>query len=85
MLEFSAVLHLAALKHFSILRLAVQLLDFINYFVCCSIAVGFYILLRAADRFAANYNKFPGQLDGYMLIYHNEVLLLPWWRKYFHN
>ncbi|XP_031090485.1 NEDD8-activating enzyme E1 regulatory subunit AXR1-like [Ipomoea triloba] len=31
-----------------------------------SIAVGFYILLRAADRFAANYNKFPGQLDGEM-------------------
>ncbi|XP_019193637.1 PREDICTED: NEDD8-activating enzyme E1 regulatory subunit AXR1-like isoform X1 [Ipomoea nil] len=31
-----------------------------------NIAVGFYILLRAADRFAANYNKFPGQLDGEM-------------------
>ncbi|CAH9121171.1 unnamed protein product [Cuscuta epithymum] len=31
-----------------------------------SIAVSFYILLRAADRFFANYNKFPGQLDGEM-------------------
>ncbi|KAL3635433.1 NEDD8-activating enzyme E1 regulatory subunit axr1 [Castilleja foliolosa] len=31
-----------------------------------SIAVGFYILLRAADRFAANYNSFPGQFDGEM-------------------
>ncbi|CAD5311787.1 unnamed protein product [Arabidopsis thaliana] len=29
-------------------------------------AMGFYILLRAADRFAANYNKFPGQFDGGM-------------------
>ncbi|XP_009774995.1 NEDD8-activating enzyme E1 regulatory subunit AXR1 isoform X2 [Nicotiana sylvestris] len=29
-------------------------------------AVGLYILLRAADRFAANYNKFPGQFDGEM-------------------
>uniref|UniRef100_A0A803NAM5 NEDD8-activating enzyme E1 regulatory subunit n=1 Tax=Chenopodium quinoa TaxID=63459 RepID=A0A803NAM5_CHEQI len=29
-----------------------------------SMAVGFYILLRAADRFAANYNSFPGQFDG---------------------
>ncbi|RAL41829.1 hypothetical protein DM860_009011 [Cuscuta australis] len=32
----------------------------------CSVAVSFYILLRAADRFYANYNKFPGQLDGEM-------------------
>uniref|UniRef100_A0A7C9F6E0 NEDD8-activating enzyme E1 regulatory subunit n=1 Tax=Opuntia streptacantha TaxID=393608 RepID=A0A7C9F6E0_OPUST len=32
----------------------------------CSMAVGFYILLRAADRFAANYNSFPGQFDGEM-------------------
>ncbi|KAK3014230.1 hypothetical protein RJ639_008163 [Escallonia herrerae] len=31
-----------------------------------SIAVGFYILLRAVDRFAANYNNFPGQFDGVM-------------------
>lgn len=31
-----------------------------------STAVGFYILLRAADRFAANYNSFPGQFDGEM-------------------
>ncbi|GAV66977.1 ThiF domain-containing protein [Cephalotus follicularis] len=31
-----------------------------------SIAVGFYILLRAVDRFAANYNSFPGQFDGAM-------------------
>ncbi|XP_057955704.1 NEDD8-activating enzyme E1 regulatory subunit AXR1-like [Malania oleifera] len=30
----------------------------------CSVAVGFYILLRAVDRFAANYNSFPGQFDG---------------------
>ncbi|KAL8474282.1 hypothetical protein ACS0TY_030929 [Phlomoides rotata] len=30
------------------------------------IAVGFYILLRAVDRFAANYNSFPGQFDGEM-------------------
>ncbi|CAA0808579.1 NEDD8-activating enzyme E1 regulatory subunit [Striga hermonthica] len=29
-----------------------------------SMAVGFYILLRAVDRFAANYNNFPGQFDG---------------------
>ncbi|CAL5391201.1 unnamed protein product [Camellia sinensis] len=29
-----------------------------------SIAVGFYILLRAVDRFAANYNSFPGQFNG---------------------
>ncbi|KAL1362775.1 hypothetical protein AAHE18_03G105000 [Arachis hypogaea] len=27
------------------------------------IAVGIYILLRAVDRFAANYNSFPGQFD----------------------
>ncbi|KAI5654601.1 hypothetical protein M9H77_31788 [Catharanthus roseus] len=27
-------------------------------------AAGFYILLRAADRFAANFNCFPGQFDG---------------------
>ncbi|KAG6404804.1 hypothetical protein SASPL_132380 [Salvia splendens] len=32
----------------------------------CSAAVGFYILLRAVDRFAANYNSFPGQFDGEM-------------------
>nr|GEY25676.1 NEDD8-activating enzyme E1 regulatory subunit AXR1-like [Tanacetum cinerariifolium]GEY38829.1 NEDD8-activating enzyme E1 regulatory subunit AXR1-like [Tanacetum cinerariifolium] len=31
-----------------------------------SVAVGFYILLRAVDRFAANYNTFPGQFDGAM-------------------
>ncbi|KAM3320815.1 NEDD8-activating enzyme E1 regulatory subunit AXR1 isoform X1 [Capsicum chacoense] len=31
-----------------------------------STAAGLYILLRAADRFAANYNKFPGQFDGEM-------------------
>ncbi|KAF3443685.1 hypothetical protein FNV43_RR13375 [Rhamnella rubrinervis] len=31
-----------------------------------SIAVGFYILLRAVDRFAANYNSFPGQFNGAM-------------------
>ncbi|GMN61737.1 hypothetical protein TIFTF001_030823 [Ficus carica] len=31
-----------------------------------SVAVGFYILLRAVDRFAANYNSFPGQFDGAM-------------------
>ncbi|KAK7848228.1 nedd8-activating enzyme e1 regulatory subunit axr1 [Quercus suber] len=31
-----------------------------------STAVGFYILLRAVDRFAANYNSFPGQFDGGM-------------------
>ncbi|KAL2248477.1 UNVERIFIED_CONTAM: NEDD8-activating enzyme E1 regulatory subunit AXR1 [Sesamum indicum] len=31
-----------------------------------STAVGFYILLRAVDRFAANYNSFPGQFDGEM-------------------
>ncbi|KAK9155706.1 hypothetical protein Sjap_003186 [Stephania japonica] len=30
----------------------------------CSIAIGFYILLRAVDRFAANYNRFPGIYDG---------------------
>ncbi|GAB4825190.1 NEDD8-activating enzyme E1 regulatory subunit axr1 [Ancistrocladus abbreviatus] len=29
-----------------------------------SMAVGFYILLRAVDRFAANYNCYPGQFDG---------------------
>ncbi|PHU12674.1 hypothetical protein BC332_19604 [Capsicum chinense] len=29
-----------------------------------STAAGLYILLRAADRFAANYNKFSGQYDG---------------------
>ncbi|XP_010543012.1 PREDICTED: NEDD8-activating enzyme E1 regulatory subunit AXR1 isoform X2 [Tarenaya hassleriana] len=29
-------------------------------------AMGFYILLRAVDRFAANYNRFPGQFDGGM-------------------
>ncbi|KAJ4730036.1 NEDD8-activating enzyme E1 regulatory subunit [Melia azedarach] len=31
-----------------------------------SVAVGFYILLRAVDRFAANYNSFPGEFDGPM-------------------
>ncbi|KAA8526509.1 hypothetical protein F0562_008288 [Nyssa sinensis] len=31
-----------------------------------SVAVGFYILLRAVDRFAANYNSFPGKFDGEM-------------------
>ncbi|KAL5723622.1 NEDD8-activating enzyme E1 regulatory subunit axr1 [Ranunculus cassubicifolius] len=31
-----------------------------------SIAVGFYILLRAVDRFAANYNRLPGLFDGEM-------------------
>ncbi|XVF03075.1 hypothetical protein REPUB_Repub04eG0229300 [Reevesia pubescens] len=31
-----------------------------------SIAVGFYILLRAVDRYAANFNSFPGQFDGGM-------------------
>ncbi|GFP85554.1 nedd8-activating enzyme e1 regulatory subunit [Phtheirospermum japonicum] len=30
------------------------------------ISVGFYILLRAVDRFTANYNSFPGQFDGEM-------------------
>ncbi|GJR38903.1 probable phospholipid-transporting ATPase 4 [Tanacetum coccineum] len=30
------------------------------------VAVGFYILLRAVDRFATNYNTFPGQFDGAM-------------------
>ncbi|KAG6527192.1 hypothetical protein ZIOFF_009286 [Zingiber officinale] len=29
-----------------------------------SYAVGFYILLRAVDRFAANHNRFPGIFDG---------------------
>lgn len=33
-------------------------------YISCSVAVGFYILLRAVDRFAANYNSFPGQFDG---------------------
>ncbi|XP_004515094.1 NEDD8-activating enzyme E1 regulatory subunit AXR1-like [Cicer arietinum] len=31
-----------------------------------SIAVGIYVLLRAVDRFAANYNSFPGQFDSAM-------------------
>ncbi|KAL5794086.1 hypothetical protein ACOSP7_002680 [Xanthoceras sorbifolium] len=31
-----------------------------------SVAVGFYILLRAVDRFAANYNSFPGEFEGPM-------------------
>ncbi|KAE9593070.1 hypothetical protein Lal_00029118 [Lupinus albus] len=31
-----------------------------------SIAVGIYILVRAVDRFAANYNTFPGQFDSAM-------------------
>lgn len=31
-----------------------------------SVAVGIYILLRAVDRFAANYNRFPGQFDSAM-------------------
>ncbi|KFK31127.1 hypothetical protein AALP_AA6G071300 [Arabis alpina] len=29
-----------------------------------SSAIGFYILLRAVDKFAATYKKFPGQFDG---------------------
>lgn len=29
-----------------------------------SFAVGFYVLLRAADRYFGNYNSFPGQFDG---------------------
>ncbi|GAB2274896.1 NEDD8-activating enzyme E1 regulatory subunit axr1 [Dionaea muscipula] len=29
-------------------------------------AVGFYLLLRAVDRYAANFNSFPGQFDGEM-------------------
>ncbi|XP_068644346.1 NEDD8-activating enzyme E1 regulatory subunit AXR1-like isoform X1 [Aristolochia californica] len=36
-----------------------------------SVAVGFYILLRAVDRFAANCNRFPGLFDGskaYLLV-----------------
>lgn len=28
--------------------------------------MGFYILLRAVDRFSANYNSFPGQFEGEM-------------------
>lgn len=31
-----------------------------------SVAMGFYILLRAVDRFSANYNSFPGQFEGEM-------------------
>ncbi|KAJ7981295.1 NEDD8-activating enzyme E1 regulatory subunit [Quillaja saponaria] len=31
-----------------------------------SVAAGIYILLRAVDRFAANYNTFPGQFDSVM-------------------
>lgn len=31
-----------------------------------SVAMGFYILLRAVDRFAANYNNYPGEFDGPM-------------------
>ncbi|KAM1112752.1 hypothetical protein ACFX13_046428 [Malus domestica] len=31
-----------------------------------SVASVFYVLLRAVDRFAANYNSFPGQFDGLM-------------------
>lgn len=31
-----------------------------------SIAVGFYVLLRAVDRFATNFNSFPGQFEGVM-------------------
>ncbi|XP_010278678.1 PREDICTED: NEDD8-activating enzyme E1 regulatory subunit AXR1-like [Nelumbo nucifera] len=31
-----------------------------------SVAIGFYILLRAVDRFATNYNRFPGMFDGEM-------------------
>ncbi|EPS68036.1 hypothetical protein M569_06736 [Genlisea aurea] len=31
-----------------------------------SAAAGFYVLLRAVDRFAANYNSFPGQFDSEM-------------------
>ncbi|KAF6140824.1 hypothetical protein GIB67_042237 [Kingdonia uniflora] len=33
-----------------------------------SYAIGFYILLRAVDRFAANYNRFPGLFDGHLQI-----------------
>ncbi|KAF8063874.1 hypothetical protein N665_1182s0003 [Sinapis alba] len=29
-------------------------------------AMGFYVLLRAVDRFTTNYNMFPGQFDGEM-------------------
>ncbi|GJS62351.1 NEDD8-activating enzyme E1 regulatory subunit AXR1-like protein [Tanacetum coccineum] len=35
-------------------------------FTMKNVAVGFYILLRAVDLFAANYNTFPGQFDGAM-------------------
>lgn len=38
----------------------------IIYLYICSFAVGFYILLRAVDRFAVNYNRFPGIFDGYV-------------------
>ncbi|ERN17375.1 NEDD8-activating enzyme E1 regulatory subunit AXR1 isoform X2 [Amborella trichopoda] len=31
-----------------------------------SVAVGFYVLLRAVDRFTSNYNRFPGLFDGEM-------------------
>lgn len=30
----------------------------------CSVAMGFYILLRAVDHIAARFNCFPGELDG---------------------
>lgn len=43
-------------------KYSVRLLPSAN--VCDSGAAGFYILLRAVDRFAANYNSFPGQFDG---------------------
>lgn len=33
------------------------------FYIHDSIAVGIYVLLRAVDRFAANYNSFPGQFD----------------------
>ncbi|OIW20177.1 hypothetical protein TanjilG_06511 [Lupinus angustifolius] len=34
--------------------------------MCGSIAVGIYILVRAVDRFVANYNSFPGEFDSAM-------------------
>ncbi|GJV74949.1 ribonuclease H-like domain-containing protein, partial [Tanacetum coccineum] len=38
-----------------------------------SVAVGFYILLRAVDRFAANYNTFPGQFDAMGFRFQNSL------------
>lgn len=37
---------------------------FLCVFTSRSSAIGFYILLRAVDSFAATYKKFPGQFDG---------------------